>query len=88
MSDDYEEADLAAERERYAALCIGDPASGDAFVPPAPAAVTLRLRDDLAAERERVERLRDEVLRLRAPEGLGGYLSRLHPGDLDEVDRG
>lgn len=42
-----------------------------------------RLRADLATERERCERLRREVLRLRAPRGLGGYLSALHPGDLD-----
>jgi hypothetical protein len=41
---------LAAERDaalaRYAALCIGDPYSGDAWVAPAPAGVTLALRDE------------------------------------------
>lgn len=47
-------------RKRYADLCIGDPHSGDAYVPPAPAAVTLNLRNERDALRAEVKRLGGE----------------------------
>lgn len=53
-------------RARYAALCIGDPYSGDAWVDPSPAGVTLTLRDERDEARAEVERLREQLAEARA----------------------
>jgi hypothetical protein len=48
-------------RARYASLCIGDPYSGNAYVAPVPAGVTLALRDALTDALTDALRERDEA---------------------------